>query len=79
MTLRLRAETFDAMLRQEIGWFDDKANATGSLCARLSGEASAVQGVLLIPYYISNINCQEIVTPKKSFLEKNVVLTMYYD
>lgn len=45
MTERLRYQAFEAMLRQEIGWFDDKSNATGALCARLSGDASAVQGV----------------------------------
>jgi len=33
------------MMRQEVAWFDDKANGTGSLCARLSGDAAAVQGV----------------------------------
>lgn len=36
---------FDAMLRMEIAWFDDSSNGTGSLCARLSGDAAAVQGV----------------------------------
>lgn len=33
------------MLKQEIAWFDDKSNGTGTLCARLSTDASAVQGV----------------------------------
>lgn len=32
------------MLRQEIAWFDDKRNGTGTLCAQLSNDASAVQG-----------------------------------
>uniref|UniRef100_T1GL14 ABC transmembrane type-1 domain-containing protein n=1 Tax=Megaselia scalaris TaxID=36166 RepID=T1GL14_MEGSC len=44
LTERLRGMAFRAMLRQELGWFDDKANGTGSLCARLSGDAAAVQG-----------------------------------
>lgn len=44
LTERLRGLAFRAMLRQELGWFDDKANGTGGLCARLSGDASAVQG-----------------------------------
>lgn len=44
LTERLRGMTFEAMLKQEIGWFDDRTNGTGSLCARLSGDASAVQG-----------------------------------
>ncbi len=32
------------MLKQEIAWYDDKSNGTGTLCARLSTDASAVQG-----------------------------------
>ncbi|PSN36712.1 hypothetical protein C0J52_11486 [Blattella germanica] len=44
LTMRLRGELFESMLKQEVGWFDDKANNSGSLCARLSGEASSVQG-----------------------------------
>ncbi|XP_071446273.1 ATP-dependent translocase ABCB1 [Hetaerina americana] len=44
LTMRLRSLLFDAMVRQEVGWFDDKENNTGALCARLSGEASSVQG-----------------------------------
>ena len=43
--MRLRGELFEAMLKQEVAWFDDKANNSGALCARLSGEASSVQGV----------------------------------
>lgn len=45
LTERLRGMMFEAMMRMEIAWFDDRANGTGSLCARLSGDASAVQGV----------------------------------
>ncbi|XP_075165554.1 multi drug resistance 50 [Haematobia irritans] len=44
LTERLRGLMFEAMLKMEISWFDDRANGTGSLCARLSGDASAVQG-----------------------------------
>ncbi|XP_016993296.2 ATP-dependent translocase ABCB1 [Drosophila takahashii] len=44
LTERLRGLMFEAMMRQEVAWFDDKANGTGSLCARLSGDAAAVQG-----------------------------------
>lgn len=32
------------MLRQDVAWFDDKSNGTGTLCAQLSNDASAVQG-----------------------------------
>ncbi|KAF5286694.1 hypothetical protein FQA39_LY16177 [Lamprigera yunnana] len=44
LTMRLRQLMFTTMLKQEIGWYDDKENAVGTLCARLSGEASSVQG-----------------------------------
>jgi ATP-binding cassette subfamily B (MDR/TAP) protein 1 len=48
LTMRLRGELFEAMVRQEVAWFDDKANSSGSLCARLSGDASSVQGVSIL-------------------------------
>ncbi|XP_041979050.1 ATP-dependent translocase ABCB1 [Aricia agestis] len=44
LTARLRKLMFEKILQQEIGFFDDKNNSTGALCARLSGEAAAVQG-----------------------------------
>lgn len=45
LTLRLRHMTFKAMLRQDIGWFDDDKNDTGVLVARLATETSDVKGV----------------------------------
>lgn len=45
LTMRLRNLMFVSMLNQEIGWFDRKENAVGSLCAKLSNEAASVQGV----------------------------------
>lgn len=54
LTMRLRGRMFEAMLRQEIGWFDDKENGTGSLCSRLSTEAANVQGV---KYFTSRMLC----------------------
>merc|ERR1719483_1975780 len=44
LTARMRKDAFEAMLRQEMGWFDKTENSTGSLCARLSGDAAKVQG-----------------------------------
>ncbi|XP_061380949.1 multidrug resistance protein homolog 49-like isoform X2 [Danaus plexippus] len=44
LTARLRVAAFRAMLRQEIGWFDDAVNGVGALCARLAADAAAVQG-----------------------------------
>ena len=45
LTERLRIAAFNAMLRQEVSWFDNEKNAVGILCARLSGDAASVQGV----------------------------------
>lgn len=45
LTIRLRHLVFRAMLKQEMGWFDESKNSVGALCSRLSGDASAVQGV----------------------------------
>ncbi|XP_065051580.1 ATP-dependent translocase ABCB1-like isoform X2 [Rhopilema esculentum] len=44
LTLRLRQLTFKALLRQEIGYFDDPAHSTGALTARLATDATGVQG-----------------------------------
>ena len=44
LTFRLRILSFQAILRKQIGWFDLQENSVGSLCARLSNDASAVQG-----------------------------------
>ena len=37
-------QIFQAMLKQEMGWYDRESNNTGALCARLSTSAEAVSG-----------------------------------
>ncbi|XP_058257445.1 bile salt export pump isoform X3 [Hemibagrus wyckioides] len=44
LTRRLRRMGFQAMLGQEIGWFDDHRNSPGALTTRLATDASQVQG-----------------------------------
>ncbi|NWZ12489.1 ABCBB protein, partial [Agelaius phoeniceus] len=44
LTRRLRKIGFQAMLRQDIGWFDDRKNSPGALTTRLATDASQVQG-----------------------------------
>ena len=44
LTTRLRSLTFKAMLRQEIGWFDQERNSSGILTTRLAIDASNIQG-----------------------------------
>lgn len=36
---------FEAILKQECGWFDNEKNSVGSLSARLSGDAANIQTV----------------------------------
>ena len=45
LTKRIRLQTFETMLRQEIGWFDQQQNSTGALAVRLAVDASEVKGV----------------------------------
>lgn len=45
LTRRLRKVGFQAMLKQEIGWFDNPINSPGALTTRLATDASMVQGV----------------------------------
>ncbi|KAJ8922242.1 hypothetical protein NQ315_004179, partial [Exocentrus adspersus] len=44
LTLRMRKRAFEAMLHQEMGWYDRKENGVGALCAQLAGDAASVQG-----------------------------------
>lgn len=44
LTTRLRTKVFTALLRQDIGFFDDPANGTGHLTARLATDTSNVKG-----------------------------------
>ncbi|KAI4471553.1 atp-binding cassette sub-family b [Holotrichia oblita] len=71
LTMRLRSRMFETMLRQEIGWYDLKENGVGSLCGKLSGEASSVQGA----------TGQRIGTVLQSLatLFLGVGLSMYYE
>ncbi|NXB08943.1 ABCBB protein, partial [Cnemophilus loriae] len=44
LTRRLRKIGFQAMLGQDIAWFDDRKNSPGALTTRLATDASQVQG-----------------------------------
>ncbi|KAL4636196.1 bile salt export pump-like isoform X1 [Arapaima gigas] len=44
LTRRLRRMGFEAILGQEVGWFDDHRNSPGALTTRLATDASQVQG-----------------------------------
>ncbi|XP_030031864.2 multidrug resistance protein homolog 49 [Manduca sexta] len=44
MTTRLRYMYFEALLRQEIAYFDKESNTVGAICSRLSGDTAEIQG-----------------------------------
>ena len=44
LTSRMRSLAFKAMLRQEIGWFDQDRNSSGALTTRLADDAAKIQG-----------------------------------
>uniref|UniRef100_A0A673J6R8 ATP-binding cassette, sub-family B (MDR/TAP), member 5 n=1 Tax=Sinocyclocheilus rhinocerous TaxID=307959 RepID=A0A673J6R8_9TELE len=44
LTMRLRSQAFNAMMRQEIAWFDDNNNEVGVLTTKLATDASLVKG-----------------------------------
>nr|XP_021504021.1 multidrug resistance protein 1B isoform X1 [Meriones unguiculatus] len=46
LTKRLRYMVFKSMLRQDVSWFDDHKNSTGTLTARLASDASNVKGAM---------------------------------
>ena len=50
LTMRMRKLAFAAMLKQEMGWFDQPKNNTGALCSRLSADAAAISGVRTIKF-----------------------------
>lgn len=60
LTLKLRRDSFRALLRQEMGFFDEKKNSVGALTTRLATEASMVKGITgdtlgLISFSLSTI------------------------
>lgn len=46
MTARVRRETFRALLKSEIGFFDDKDNSVGQLTSRLATDAALVKATI---------------------------------
>ncbi len=66
LTRRLRKVGFQAMLKQEISWFDNPINSPGALTTRLATDASMVQGVSDKRYRQENT----IIKKKVAKLEK---------
>ncbi|XP_061530021.1 ATP-dependent translocase ABCB1-like isoform X1 [Phycodurus eques] len=45
LTMKLRLAAFKAMMRQDLGWFDDPKNSVGALTTRLASDSAEVKGV----------------------------------
>uniref|UniRef100_A0A8C2HHN7 ATP-binding cassette, sub-family B (MDR/TAP), member 11a n=1 Tax=Cyprinus carpio TaxID=7962 RepID=A0A8C2HHN7_CYPCA len=76
LTRRLRKVGFQAMLKQEIGWFDNPINSPGALTTRLANDASMVQGVSDKRYKQEDtIITKNVAKLKKAFIsyEKSLV------
>ena len=54
LTMRLRKQSFAAILKQEIGYFDDEKNGVGRLTSRLASDASLVKGVSCLHFITWN-------------------------
>uniref|UniRef100_A0A8C6UZX2 ATP binding cassette subfamily B member 1 n=1 Tax=Neogobius melanostomus TaxID=47308 RepID=A0A8C6UZX2_9GOBI len=56
LTLKLRLKAFTAIMRQDLGWFDDHKNSVGALTTRLATDAAQVQGVGLCSIHVNIAN-----------------------
>ncbi|KAI9031132.1 P-loop containing nucleoside triphosphate hydrolase protein [Hyaloraphidium curvatum] len=45
LTMRMRLMCYKSILRQNIGWFDDEKQSTGTLTAKLADDATQVKGL----------------------------------
>uniref|UniRef100_A0A9J7YZT0 ATP-binding cassette, sub-family B (MDR/TAP), member 11a n=1 Tax=Cyprinus carpio carpio TaxID=630221 RepID=A0A9J7YZT0_CYPCA len=78
LTRRLRKVGFQAMLKQEIGWFDNPINSPGALTTRLATDASMVQGVSDKRYKQEDtIITKNVAKLKKAFISYEKMVTCF--
>ncbi|KAK9877178.1 hypothetical protein WA026_016926 [Henosepilachna vigintioctopunctata] len=56
LTLRVRSKMFNAIMSQEMAWFDRKDNGVGAICAKLSSDGAAIQAVSSFGIYFLTLN-----------------------
>uniref|UniRef100_A0A8C2FUP2 ATP-binding cassette sub-family B member 5 n=1 Tax=Cyprinus carpio TaxID=7962 RepID=A0A8C2FUP2_CYPCA len=56
LTMRLRFKAFNAMMRQDLSWYDNTKNSVGALTTRLAADTAQVQGVSPISYSTTESN-----------------------
>lgn len=49
LTTRIRSLTLNAMIHQDVSWYDEPANSVGALSVRLTSDAASVQGAIGYP------------------------------
>ncbi|EFJ12488.1 ATP-binding cassette transporter [Selaginella moellendorffii] len=59
---RIRRQSFGAVVRQDIGWFDDPSNSSGAISARLSTDAAYVRSLVGDSMSLAAQNVATIVT-----------------
>lgn len=82
LTLRVREKMFSAILKNEIGWFDDSRNSSSTLSSRLESDATLLRTIVVDRTSILLLNCGFIVTAFIIAFTLNwrltlVVLSMY--
>lgn len=45
MTIKIRQQLYQSIIRKEIGWFDDKENAPGVISATMASDTQTINGV----------------------------------
>ncbi|KAF3456698.1 hypothetical protein FNV43_RR01352 [Rhamnella rubrinervis] len=78
---RIRSMSFEKVVHQEISWFDDAANSSGAIGARLSTDASTIKGLVgdalaLVAQNITTIMAALIIAFASNWILAFIVLSV---